>query len=163
RPRPDAAGARGAQDPPGLGRAGVRRDEPRRAARGPGEDRARADRRARAGRRRPDRVAHAGLISAPAARGDSVGGMTTCPCTSGKEFDACCGPILAGNPAPTAEALMRSRYTAYVKGAVDHILRSTTPRAAKDVDRASTEKWSRESTWLGLDVVSTEKGGPLDD
>src|SRR5437660_12530755 len=88
--------------------------------------------------------------------------MTPCPCGSGKDYDACCGPLIAGAPAPTAEALMRSRYTAYVRGAVDHILASYTPKAAGGVDRASTEKWSRESTWLGLTVLSTEKGGPTD-
>ncbi|HMU16960.1 MAG TPA: SEC-C metal-binding domain-containing protein, partial [Thauera aminoaromatica] len=37
---------------------------------------------------------------------------TPCPCGSGRAFGACCGPVLAGErPAPTAAALMRSRYT----------------------------------------------------
>jgi SEC-C motif domain protein len=89
--------------------------------------------------------------------------MTLCPCDSGKDFDACCGPVIAGAPAPTAEALMRSRYTAYVRGAVDHILSSYTPKAASGVDRASTEKWSKESTWLGLTIVATDRGGTSDE
>jgi SEC-C motif-containing protein len=89
--------------------------------------------------------------------------MTICPCGTGKDYDACCGPLIAGAPAPTAEALMRSRYTAYVRGAVDHILESHTAKARRDVDRASIEKWSRESTWLGLTVLSTEGGGPADE
>ncbi|MCC7139615.1 MAG: SEC-C domain-containing protein [Planctomycetes bacterium] len=89
--------------------------------------------------------------------------MNACPCGSGKDLDACCGPVLAGAPAPTAEALMRSRYTAYTKGAVDHILSTYTPKAAASVDRASTEKWSKESTWLGLSIVATDRGGPEDD
>jgi SEC-C motif domain protein len=88
--------------------------------------------------------------------------MTTCPCGSGRSYDACCGPVIGGAPAPTAEALMRSRYTAYVRGAVDHILGSYTSEAARNVDRASTERWSRESTWLGLSVLETEGGGPGD-
>ena len=58
---------------------------------------------------------------------------------------------------------MRSRYTAYVRGEVDHVLSTYTPKAGKDVDRASTEKWSKESTWLGLTVVSTVRGGEHDD
>ena len=58
---------------------------------------------------------------------------------------------------------MRSRYTAYAKGEVDHIFATYTPKAAGGVDRASTEKWSRESTWLGLEIVSTDGGGPDDD
>jgi SEC-C motif domain protein len=70
--------------------------------------------------------------------------------------------VIAGAPAATAEALMRSRYSAYVVGAVDHILASHTAKAAQDVDRASTEAWSRKSTWLGLTVVSTDGGGADD-
>lgn len=89
--------------------------------------------------------------------------MTACPCSSGKDYDTCCGPVIAGAPAPTAEALMRSRYTAYVRGAIDHILSTCTEQAGRDQDRASTERWSRESTWLGLRVVATEAGGPDDD
>ena len=88
--------------------------------------------------------------------------MTACPCGSAKNYDACCGPVIAGAPAATAEALMRSRYTAYVVGAVDHILASHTAKAARNVDRASTEAWSKNSTWLGLTVVSTDAGGPDD-
>lgn len=57
---------------------------------------------------------------------------------------------------------MRSRYTAYVRGAVDHILATYTQKAAAGVDRASTEKWARESTWLGLEVLGTEGGGASD-
>src|SRR5258706_10524374 len=87
----------------------------------------------------------------------------SCPCGRPADFDACCGPVIAGAPAPTAEALMRSRYTAYVRGAVDHIMGSYTPKAASGVDRATTEKWSRESVWLGLSVVATEGGGQSDD
>lgn len=89
--------------------------------------------------------------------------MNQCPCCSGKDFDACCGPVIAGAPAKTAEALMRSRYTAYARGAVDHVLSTYTAKAARGVDRASTEKWSKESTWLGLTVVSTVRGGPTDE
>jgi SEC-C motif-containing protein len=89
--------------------------------------------------------------------------MTNCLCGSGKDYAACCGPVIAGAPAATAEALMRSRYTAYALGAVDHILATYTPAAARGVDRASTEKWSKESVWLGLEVVATDGGGPDDD
>ncbi len=89
--------------------------------------------------------------------------MNPCPCGSSLDYEACCGPLIAGSPAPTAEALMRSRYTAYVRGAVDHVLATYTPQAARDVDRASTVKWSRESTWLGLTILKTEKGGADDD
>jgi SEC-C motif domain protein len=89
--------------------------------------------------------------------------MTLCPCGSLKDFEVCCGPIIGGAAAPTAEALMRSRYSAYVRGDVDHIMRTYTSKASTGVDRASTEKWSKESTWLGLSVLATEAGGEADD
>jgi SEC-C motif-containing protein len=37
-----------------------------------------------------------------------------CPCGSGRRLDDCCGHYHRGAAAPTAEALMRSRYSAYV-------------------------------------------------
>ena len=42
--------------------------------------------------------------------------MTLCPCGTGRAPAACCGRYHAGEPAPDAEALMRSRYSAYVLG-----------------------------------------------
>ncbi|WP_280273702.1 YchJ family metal-binding protein, partial [Nocardia wallacei] len=42
---------------------------------------------------------------------------------SGETLTDCCGPRLDGTrPAPTAEALMRSRYTAFAVGDVDYLL-----------------------------------------
>ncbi|MFO0566746.1 MAG: YchJ family metal-binding protein [Polyangiaceae bacterium] len=64
--------------------------------------------------------------------------------------------------AETAEALMRARYAAYALGEVDFVLASHTPEAGKDVDRAQTEAWSKNSKWLGLEVLSTEGGGAED-
>ena len=48
--------------------------------------------------------------------------MSLCPCGSGADYSSCCGPYIDGDrPAPTAEALMRSRYTAHVKLAADYL------------------------------------------
>ena len=50
---------------------------------------------------------------------------TPCPCGSGRAFGACCGPALSGErPAPTAEALMRSRYTAFTLRDTAYLLAS---------------------------------------
>ena len=49
--------------------------------------------------------------------------MSECPCGSGKSYAACCGPLHAGAAiAPTAEALMRSRYSAYGLGLEPYLL-----------------------------------------
>src|SRR5258706_4716924 len=86
-----------------------------------------------------------------------------CLCGSGKAYGACCGPIIAGEPAMTAEALMRSRYTAYARGDIDHVFGSHDPATRGEIDREETEKWSKENRWTGLDVLHTEKGSEQDD
>jgi len=89
--------------------------------------------------------------------------MSLCPCDSGKEYDACCGPIINGSKeAPTAEALMRSRYSAYAKGAVDHLTDSLHPDHRDGYDPASVKQWADNADWLKLEVVNTSAGGEND-
>jgi SEC-C motif-containing protein len=86
-----------------------------------------------------------------------------CPCTSGKTYGDCCAPIIAGTvKAATAEALMRSRYTAYVVHNIDHVERTDHPERRESFDRKSAEQWATMSEWIGLDVVTVEKGGVND-
>ena len=88
----------------------------------------------------------------------------TCICGIGESTETHCGPILKGErQAETAEALMRARYTAYATGEIDFIMESLHPEHRKDVDRNATEAWSKNATWKGLEIVSTEAGGPSDD
>lgn len=89
--------------------------------------------------------------------------MNPCPCGSGSDFDACCGPLLAGAHAPTPEALMRSRYTAHVKGDIAHLARTLSAEQRKTFDEAAARRWSKESEWLGLTVSRTEGGGEKDE
>jgi len=86
-----------------------------------------------------------------------------CPCGSGKEFGSCCAPLLEGKEqAETAEQLMRSRYTAFAVGNVDYIFDTHDPDTVHQIDRKSTETWSKQSEWLGLEILSTNLGGPDD-
>ena len=78
-----------------------------------------------------------------------------CPCGSGRAYVACCGPLHDGEPAATAEALMRSRYSAYVLGHTDHVFRTWHPRTRPD------DVSSDGTTWLGLEIVRTEDGAPV--
>ncbi|HYD99764.1 MAG TPA: YchJ family protein [Alphaproteobacteria bacterium] len=89
---------------------------------------------------------------------------TTCPCGSGRAFDACCGPFLAGTAqAPTAEALMRSRYSAFTTADVDYLEQTLLPETRHDFNRADTEAWAKGSEWTGLQIRGTEKGGEGDE
>ncbi|MCC6302212.1 MAG: YchJ family protein [Gammaproteobacteria bacterium] len=88
----------------------------------------------------------------------------TCPCGSGRDYPACCGPVIEGSgPAATAEALMRSRYSAFARGAIDHLEHSLHPDARADHDAEATRRWADKAEWQGLTIVATTGGGPDDD
>ena len=74
-----------------------------------------------------------------------------CPCGSGQRYAACCGPLHAGEqPAASAEALMRSRYSAYVLKLADYLLATWHPSTRpSELDLAADD-----SKWLGLAVKS---------
>lgn len=83
-----------------------------------------------------------------------------CPCGSTLSFAKCCGPLIKGtSPAPTAESLMRSRYSAYTKGEIDYLYATTHPDFRKGYDHEGTRKWAESSEWLGLEIVSSRGGG----
>lgn len=89
--------------------------------------------------------------------------MEKCPCGSGLDYDACCAGYISGKAVPaTAEAVMRSRYSAYVKSELDYIFETTHPDARRDYDHKGTKEWADESEWLGLEVTETEAGGESD-
>lgn len=80
----------------------------------------------------------------------------TCPCGRGASFEACCGRYLGtGGPAPDAESLMRSRYTAFVRGDAVHLL--ATWHASH---RPATLELEEGVKWLGLEV---KRHTPIDD
>jgi SEC-C motif-containing protein len=78
-----------------------------------------------------------------------------CPCGSTRLYIACCARYVEGNePAPTPEALMRSRYTAYIRQREDYLLatwhsstRPSTLGLGEDV----------QTKWLGLEVKRHEQ------
>ena len=90
--------------------------------------------------------------------------MPLCPCNSGKNAGACCGPILAGKkPALTAEALMRARYSAHALGNYAYLESSLHSSRRESVDASKLRQWSEAVTWKGLEILSTEGGGKNDE
>ncbi|WP_027481303.1 YchJ family protein [Deinococcus pimensis] len=82
-----------------------------------------------------------------------------CPCGSGEPFGRCCRPRLTGDaPARTAEALMRSRYTAFVLRGEAYLLATWHPST-----RPASLGLREEDgpAWLGL-TVRRARGGPSD-
>ncbi len=87
--------------------------------------------------------------------------MSACPCNPAVAYADCCGPLHAGTArAATAEALMRSRYSAYARGDVAYLRTtwhlSTRPATLQLDDGASTR-------WLGLAVKRHVPTGPDSD
>ena len=80
-----------------------------------------------------------------------------CPCGSARILNECCGRYHAGAPAPDAERLMRSRYSAYVLGLIDYLQRTTLPAQQAGLDIAAIAAWSQHSQWLGLQVSGAEQ------
>ncbi len=90
--------------------------------------------------------------------------MKECPCGSGLDYAACCEPVIRGTrPAATAEALMRSRYSAYVTGEIDHLGASLQAVDREQFDAVSAKSWAETAEWKGLEIVATERGGESDD
>jgi len=85
---------------------------------------------------------------------------TPCPCQSSLSYALCCGRYHKGKlSAPTAEALMRSRYTAYVLGDAQYLYRtwheSTRPSLV-------SLRESGPLDLIGLKIISTLAGGEKD-
>ncbi len=88
----------------------------------------------------------------------------SCPCGSSLDFTACCEPILSGmSPAPTAEALMRARYTAFTRADIAFLMASVHPDSRHEHDEDAVRDWAENSTWKGLEIRDTVDGGEGDD
>ena len=86
-----------------------------------------------------------------------------CPCGSGLPYEACCGLYHSGTDFPdTAEALMRSRYSAYAKSAIDYICATTHPQRRSPHLKDNLRAICQQTSWLGLEVLETTNGGPQD-
>ncbi|WP_448238270.1 YchJ family protein [Microbacterium paulum] len=94
-------------------------------------------------------------FGAAAQRGRRPADTDPCPCGRAA-FGQCCGPIPAGERAPTPERLMRSRYTAFALGDAAHLRATWHPSTAPerlDLDAATR--------WEGLEIIAAT-GGPDD-
>ena len=82
-----------------------------------------------------------------------------CPCQPTKQYSECCEQYHNGESVPSAVALMRSRYSAYVLNDVKYLYKSwsNTTRPSK-----KSLKQTQESEWLGLTIVRAEKGALFD-
>ncbi|MFF2022610.1 YchJ family protein [Streptomyces sp. NPDC058171] len=80
--------------------------------------------------------------------------LVDCPCGSGERYDRCCGPFHRGAAvAPTAAALMRSRYAAYVVRDAAYLVRTWHPAT-----RPPALELDGGPRWTGLEIVEVTEG-----
>src|ERR1700739_1844489 len=80
-----------------------------------------------------------------------------CPCGLADDYKSCCGRLHSGTPAPTAESLMRSRYSAFAVGDVGYLLRTWHPSG-----RPGALTLDPALRWTRLAVLETHEGGFFD-
>ena len=81
-----------------------------------------------------------------------------CPCGLPAGYAACCGTLHAGTPAADAESLMRSRYSAYVRGLADYLLATWHPDT-RPAQLQFEDAPGQRTQWLGLTVHGHEAAG----
>ncbi|MEM7067555.1 MAG: YchJ family metal-binding protein [Pseudomonadota bacterium] len=86
-----------------------------------------------------------------------------CPCGSSLDYEACCEPFHKGAALPpTAETLMRSRYSAFAKQEIAYLKETTWPARRKHFDEAGYRDRAKNSIWLGLAILETSAGQETD-
>jgi len=79
---------------------------------------------------------------------------TPCPCGSDLSYEHCCLALHQGQAATTPEALMRSRYVAYLLRLDDYLLSSWHPDTRpRSLDLQDSPKWVRLKI-----IKSTQEG-----
>ncbi len=94
------------------------------------------------------------MSAVPGSALKAVDTSTPCPCGDPRGYAACCSPLHQGQPAPDAEALMRSRYSAYVLRDEVYLLASWHPDTRPASLRLGVQQPA--PTWLGLAIKAHE-------
>lgn len=90
-------------------------------------------------------------------------GAQLCPCGTGASFNDCCQPYLSGNAiAPTAEALMRSRYSAFATQNVDYLVQTHHPSSRTLNERTELMQACQQTTWKKLTILHIRQGQAQD-
>ena len=79
-----------------------------------------------------------------------------CPCCSGKLYENCCKPFHTGEKhAPTAEALMRSRFSAFAFPNGEYLMKTTLPTKRKFHNKKDLQEWGEINEWTKLEILKS--------
>lgn len=83
----------------------------------------------------------------------------SCPCGNPKLYSECCARFISKSELPeTAEELMRSRYSAYVKKDIDYIIETTHPDKRPKNLKSELSTSIDDIIYTKLEVLSTSAG-----
>ena len=82
----------------------------------------------------------------------------SCPCGSGKSYSKCCQPYHEGSHAPTAETLMRARYSAYSMHNDEYLVHTWHPGSRPKKINIGDDSVH----WQKLEILRTDQGSAND-
>ena len=78
-----------------------------------------------------------------------------CPCGLAGSYVRCCGRFIElAAPAQSAELLMRSRYSAYVRANRAYLLKSWHPDTRPELDQSELD----QGQWIKLEILTVKPG-----
>jgi SEC-C motif-containing protein len=81
--------------------------------------------------------------------------LKKCYCGSSEPFESCCSLYINGTQkAPTALALMKSRYSAYATHHVDYLLETTHVSQRNLYSKSEILLWATANQWQKLEIIS---------
>ncbi|MDH5464990.1 MAG: YchJ family metal-binding protein [Thiovulaceae bacterium] len=76
-----------------------------------------------------------------------------CPCNSQKYYAQCCEVFHKGVQAPSAETLMRSRYSAFALGLSSYLFATELEKLHKDLTIEDFDVQIKDQIWVNLEVL----------
>ncbi|WP_432221582.1 YchJ family protein [Flavobacterium sp. TMP13] len=76
-----------------------------------------------------------------------------CYCDTGLLYEQCCGLYHTNKKAPTALALMRSRYSAFASHNADYLMETTYGSERKNYSKEAILEWSTANEWILLEII----------
>lgn len=82
--------------------------------------------------------------------------LNNCFCGSAESFETCCNIYISGiQKAPTALALMKSRYSAYASHQAEYLIATTHSSERKYYSLEEILKWATANKWQKLEIISS--------
>lgn len=83
-----------------------------------------------------------------------------CPCQSDLTYSECCLPYISGAKLPhSAEALMRSRFSAFALLEMDYVKHTTDPQVLNKIDFRANSEWAKQSDFYKLEIIQSGEEG----